>query len=50
MAQHILVPTDFSAYADHALEYAIELATTRQARLTPCPVLVTRGTAEGPPA
>ena len=34
MVQHILVPTDFSAYADHALEYAIELATTLQARLT----------------
>ena len=33
-AQHILVPIDFSAYADQALEYAIELAKTLQARLT----------------
>jgi nucleotide-binding universal stress UspA family protein len=24
--QHILVPTDFSEYADQALNYAIELA------------------------
>jgi nucleotide-binding universal stress UspA family protein len=34
MAQHILVPTDFSADADDALEYAIQLAHTLQARLT----------------
>ncbi len=33
-AQHILVPTDFSAYADQALAYAIELAQALQARLT----------------
>ena len=32
--QHILVPTDFSEYADCALDYAIELAKTLQARLT----------------
>jgi nucleotide-binding universal stress UspA family protein len=31
---HILVPTDFSDYADYALDYAIELAQTLQARLT----------------
>jgi nucleotide-binding universal stress UspA family protein len=33
-AQHILVPTDFSEYADYALDYAIELAQKLQARLT----------------
>ena len=32
--QHILVPTDFSEYADDALDYAIELAKALQARLT----------------
>ena len=32
-ATHILVPTDFSAYADQSLDYAIELAKTLQARL-----------------
>ncbi len=32
--QHILVPMDFSAYADHALDYAIALAEKLQARLT----------------
>jgi len=32
--KHILVPTDFSAHADYALSYAIELATTFQAHLT----------------
>ena len=32
-AQHILVPTDFSEYADSALDYAIELAKVLQARL-----------------
>lgn len=31
---HILVPTDFSAYADQALEYAMALAQALQARLT----------------
>jgi nucleotide-binding universal stress UspA family protein len=34
MAKHILVPTDFSDYANYALDYAIELAKTLQARLT----------------
>lgn len=33
-APHILVPTDFSDYADQAVDYAIELATTLEARLT----------------
>ena len=33
-AKHILVPTDFSEYADYALDYAIELAKVLQARLT----------------
>ena len=32
--QHILVPTDFSQYADYALDYAIELAKVLQAHLT----------------
>ena len=32
--QHILVPTDFSAYADYALDYAIALAQTLQSRVT----------------
>jgi universal stress protein A len=32
--QHILVPTDFSEYADYALDYAIELAQKLQARFT----------------
>jgi universal stress protein A len=31
---HILVPVDFSSYADHALAYALALAKTLQARLT----------------
>ena len=34
VAQHILVPTDFSDHADYALDYAIELAQKLQARLT----------------
>jgi nucleotide-binding universal stress UspA family protein len=34
IAQHILVPTDFSEYADCALDYAIELAKIFQARVT----------------
>ncbi len=34
LAQHILVPTDFSEYADNALNYAIELAQAIEARLT----------------
>lgn len=33
-AKHILVPTDFSEYANYALDYAIELAQKLQARLT----------------
>lgn len=32
--QHILVPTDFSPYAEQALEYAIALATRLQAGVT----------------
>jgi nucleotide-binding universal stress UspA family protein len=32
--QHILVPTDFSEYANQALDYAMELAQKLQARLT----------------
>jgi nucleotide-binding universal stress UspA family protein len=32
--QHILVPTDFSEYADYALDYAVELAKSFQARVT----------------
>ena len=31
---HVLVPIDFSAYADHALDYAIRLASTLDAQLT----------------
>jgi nucleotide-binding universal stress UspA family protein len=31
---HFLVPTDFSAFADQALDYAIRLARTLKARLT----------------
>ena len=34
MIRHILVPTDFSEYANDAVDYAIELAKTLQARLT----------------
>jgi nucleotide-binding universal stress UspA family protein len=33
-AKHILVPTDFSEYADQALTYAMSLAKILQARLT----------------
>jgi len=32
--QHILVPLDFSPYAEHTLAYAIDLAQMLQARLT----------------
>jgi nucleotide-binding universal stress UspA family protein len=32
--QHFLVPIDFSQYADYALDYAMTLAKTLQARLT----------------
>jgi nucleotide-binding universal stress UspA family protein len=32
--QHILVPIDFSGYAEQALEYAIDLANKLSARLT----------------
>ena len=34
IAQHILVPIDFSAHADQALSYALELAGKLGARLT----------------
>ena len=34
LAQHILVPTDFSAYADQALYDVMGLAKALQARLT----------------
>lgn len=34
MPQHLLVPIDFSPYADAALEYAITLGSKLQARLT----------------
>jgi nucleotide-binding universal stress UspA family protein len=34
IAQHILVPIDFSEYANQALDYAIELAQKLQAHLT----------------
>ena len=34
MVRHILVPIDFSEYANYAVDYAIELAKTLQARLT----------------
>jgi nucleotide-binding universal stress UspA family protein len=34
IAQHILVPTDFSEHADQALNYALELAGKLSARLT----------------
>lgn len=34
IAQHILVPVDFSPYADQALDYAMTLARVLQARLT----------------
>ena len=33
-AHHFLVPIDFSADADYALAYALELARTLQAKLT----------------
>jgi nucleotide-binding universal stress UspA family protein len=51
-AQHILVPTDFSEYADYALDYAIELAKALQARLTVLYVLHVSSLALGdaPPA
>ena len=32
--EHVLVPIDFSAYSDHALDYAITCASKLQARLT----------------
>ena len=50
--QHILVPTDFSDYAAHALDYAIELAKTLQARLTVLYVfhVSTLALGEAPPA
>jgi len=54
--QHILVPTDFSEYADYALDYAIALAQKLQARLTvlhiidTTPLGVVEGTAMLPPS
>ncbi len=51
-AKHILVPTDFSEYANYALDYAIELAKTLEARLTVLYVLHLSSLAlgEAPPA
>lgn len=48
-AQHILVPIDFSADADQALEYAMALAGKLSARLTLLHVIYTvpLGAAEG---
>ena len=48
-AQHILVPTDFSEYADQALNYATQLAQQLQARLTLLHIIDTTplGVAEG---
>jgi nucleotide-binding universal stress UspA family protein len=47
--QHILVPVDFSGYAEQALEYAIGLARKLQARLTLLHVLsiMPMGVADG---
>lgn len=33
-AEHFLVPVDFSEYSDHALDYALSLASQLQSRLT----------------
>jgi len=55
-AEHILVPTDLSEYADQALDYAIELAQKLQARLTllhiidTTPLGVVEGAAMLPPS
>jgi nucleotide-binding universal stress UspA family protein len=51
-AKYILVPTDFSDAADYALDYAIELAKTLQARLTVLHVfhLSSLALGEAPPA
>ena len=51
-AKHILVPIDFSPYADHALTYAIELSQALQARLTILHVfhLSSLALGEAPPA
>jgi nucleotide-binding universal stress UspA family protein len=43
---HILVPTDFSSAANHALAYAFEEATQHQARLTLLHVLQHHPTTE----
>jgi universal stress protein A len=43
---HILVPTDFSPAANHALEFALEEATQHQARLTLLHVLHNHPTTE----
>ena len=54
--QHMLVPFDFSPYAEQALEYAIGLAQTLQARLTllhvvdTTPLGVAESTALRPPS
>jgi nucleotide-binding universal stress UspA family protein len=47
--QHFLVPIDFSAYADQALDYAIALAQKLSARLTLVHVIhvIPLGIAEG---
>jgi universal stress protein A len=47
--QHILVPIDFSAYADQALDFAIALASKLSARLTVLHVIhiIPLGLAEG---
>lgn len=51
-AKHILVPTDFSEYANYALDYAIEFAHVLQARLTVLYVfhLSSLALGEAPPA
>jgi nucleotide-binding universal stress UspA family protein len=50
VVQHVLVPVDFSATADRALEYAIALAQQLQARLTLLHVLHLTPLAMGDPA
>ena len=47
IAQHLLVPIDFSECADQALDYAIELATVHKARLTLLHVVDTASWADG---
>src|SRR5262245_13360350 len=50
IVQHVLVPLDFSATADRALEYAIALAQQLQARLTLLHVFDLTPLAMGDPA